>query len=122
MSQIVRDRRGEKQIVLYDEGPLHNAHNLFVHLSSEPQLDAIHRFVRLTPLPDLVVYVKEAEPVLIERIIKRGHRRIADLSAENVARFVRRATATFDELVQDPAVQRRLMVVAAGQQAALPRG
>lgn len=111
ISEIVRARRKGQQIVLLDEGVLHIAHNLFVHVAAGPKTDAISDFVKLIPLPDVVVYIRQPESTLIERIVKRGHGRIADPSYENVARFVRRAVATFDTLAQEPAVENKLLVV-----------
>jgi thymidylate kinase len=108
---IVRARRTGQQIILLDEGALHIAHNLFVHVAAGPPMDAIPAFVKSIPLPDFVVYLRQPESTLIERIVKRGHSRIANLSHENAAVFVRRAVATFDTLVQEPAVQNRLLVV-----------
>lgn len=111
ISEIVRARSREQQIILLDEGVLHIAHNLFVHVAASPKTDVIPVFVKLIPLPDVVVYIRQPESTLIERIVKRGHSRIADRSYENVACFVRRAVATFDTLVQEPAVENKLLVV-----------
>lgn len=111
IGEIVRARSTSQQIILLDEGVLHIAHNLFVHVAASPNTDAIPAFVKLIPLPDVVVYIRQPESTLIERIVKRGHKRIADPSYENIACFVRRAIDTFDKLVQEPAVENKLLVV-----------
>lgn len=111
IGEIVRARSTGQQIILLDEGVLHIAHNLFVHVAASPKTATIPAFVKLIPLPDIVVYIRQPESTLIERIVKRGHNRIADPSYENVASFVRRAVATFDKLVQEPAVENKLLVV-----------
>jgi hypothetical protein len=43
--------------------------------------------------------------------MKRGHKRIPDRSYGNVVPFIEQAVATFDKLVQNPAVKSKLLVV-----------
>jgi hypothetical protein len=104
-------RAADRQIVVLDEGPLQTAHYLFVHVAVEPNTSDLASFIRLVPLPDMVVYVTQSESVLIERTLQRGHKRIPDRSYANVQRFIRRAVATFDELEHLSAFERRLIVV-----------
>ena len=111
ISEIVRARSEGRQIILLDEGVLHVAHNLFVHVTTEPKLDVIPTFVSLLSLPDVILYVQQPESTLIERIIARGHTRIPNPSPENVASFVRRAVTTFNKLMQEPAVMNRLVIL-----------
>ncbi len=99
------------QVVLLDEGVLQVAHYLFVHVSAQPEPGGLDEFVRLVPLPDAIVYVRQPASLLIARTMKRGHKRIREHSYRNVARFIRRAVATFDELAAHPAVQSRLLIV-----------
>lgn len=114
--EIIRWRSTDRQIVLVDEGVLQAAHNLFVHGGVEVKGAHIGTFARLIPLPEVVVYLRQPEARLIERTMKRGHKRIRDGSYGNVDRFVKQAVATFDELVRDPAVASRLVVVDGEQQ------
>jgi hypothetical protein len=51
--------------------------------------------------------------------MKRGHKRIPDRSYSNVVRFIKQAVATFDKLVQYPAVESKLLVVDGGQDATI---
>lgn len=111
ISEIVHARGGSQRIIILDEGALHIAHNLFVHVAADVEMEAIREFARLVALPDLVLYVRGHEPTMIERVVSRGHRRITDASQENVARFVRQAVTTFDRLVQEPAVKNRLLLL-----------
>jgi adenylate kinase family enzyme len=109
--EIIRLRRTGQQVILVDEGVLHIAHNLFVHVSAEVKMEHLAMFAELVSLPDVVVYLKQPEELLINRIIKRGHKRIPDHSYNKVARFVKQAIVTFDKLVQHPAVENKLLVV-----------
>lgn len=116
--EIIRFRSTDQQVILVDEGVLQAAHNLFVHLSVEVKTEELSTFARLIPLPDVIIYLRQPESLLIDRIMKRGHKRIPDRSYGNVVRFVKRAVVTFDKLVQQPAVENRVLVVD-GSQAAI---
>ena len=109
--QLAR-RAADRQIVVLDEGTLHIAHYLFVHLAAEPNMDEVAVFSALAPLPDLAVYVSQLEPVLVARTLERGHKRIHDHSRAGVERFIRRAVATFEQLTAQPSLQDRLLIVA----------
>jgi hypothetical protein len=108
--EIIHRRAADRQIILLDEGTLHTAHYLFVHVSVELESKNLAAFVRLVPLPDVVVYVTQSESVLIERTLERGHKRIPDRSYANVQRFVKRAVAIFDEMAQQPTLESRLLI------------
>lgn len=116
--EIIRSRKTGQQVILVDEGPLQAAHNLFVHVSAEAAPGDLVAFAGLVPLSDVVVYLKQPEGLLIDRTMKRGHKRIPDGSYGKVARFIKRATAVFDELVQQPAVKNRVLVVDGTQKVA----
>lgn len=109
--EIIRRRKTDQQVLLVDEGSLQSAHNLFVNDSVEMKAYDLSTFVKLAPQPDVVIYIKQPEPVLIERTIKRGHKRIPDRSYYKVAPFIKQAVSMFDELVQHPAVANKLLVV-----------
>jgi hypothetical protein len=113
--EIIHFRSADQQIILVDEGVLQAAHNLFVHGSVQVKLENIATFARLIPLPDVIVYLRQPESLLIDRTMKRGHKRISDPSYRNVDRFVKQAVATFDKLVQNPPIKSRLLVVDDGQ-------
>jgi thymidylate kinase len=113
--EIIRFRDTDKQIIMIDEGVLQAAHNLFVHVSIELKTEDLLTFTRLVTLPDAVVYLKQPEGLLIERTMKRGHKRIPDRSYGKVVRFVKQAVATFDKLVQYQVVENKLLVVGDGE-------
>jgi thymidylate kinase len=109
--EIIRRRGSDQQIVLVDEGTLHAAHNLFVHVSAKADPGALATFVKLAPLPDVAVYVTQSESVLIQRTMQRGHKRILDRSPAKVELFIKRAVDIFDKLIQELVLQRGMLVV-----------
>jgi len=109
--EIIYHRGSDQQVIWVDEGTLHAAHNLFVHVSVEPDPRDLSTFARLVPLPDMVIYVTQTEPVLIERTLARGHKRISERSYANTQRFIRRAVATFDQLMREIASARRQLMI-----------
>jgi thymidylate kinase len=117
--EIIRFRSTDRQVILVDEGVLQAAHNLFVHGSVQVKAEHLATFARLIPFPDVVVYLRQPESLLIDRTMTRGHKRIPDCSYGNVAPFIERAVATFDQLVQRPEVESKLLVVDGGQTATM---
>lgn len=112
--EIIRRRSAGQQIILADEGVLQAAHHLFVHDFVPVEAEHLATFTRLIPFPDVVVYLKQPESLLIERTMKRGHQRIPDRSYNNVARFIKQAVVMFDKLVQYPAVENKLLLINGG--------
>lgn len=109
--ELVRRGASDRQVVLLDEGTLHTAHYLFVHVSTEPNLADLATFAKLVPLPDVVVHVRQSQSVLIERTLQRGHKRIPARSRSAVECFIKRSVAVFEELERQPALQGRSLVV-----------
>jgi hypothetical protein len=110
--EFVSRRSGSEQIVLADnEGILQGVHNLFVHQNSQADLHKVSRYVDLAPLPDIVLYLRQEESILVSRTLGRGHARVNGNSPDQVVHFVRQAVAVFNELVTTPKVQERLLIV-----------
>jgi len=110
--EFISGRSGSQQIILADnEGILQGVHNLFVHQNGQADLDKIAKYVELVPLPDLVLYLRQEENVLVSRTLERGHARVAGSSPDKVVHFIRQAVTVFDEMINDPRVQERLLIV-----------
>jgi len=109
--EIIRWRASAQQVILLDEGTLHTAHYLFVHVAAESKAGDVARFARLVPLPDIAVYVTESQSVLIQRTLARGHARIPDRSYASAEHFIKRAVAVFDALALQPALEGKLLIV-----------
>ena len=110
--EFISRRSGSQQVVLADnEGILQGVHNLFVHQNSQADLQKIARYVELVPLPDVVLYLQQREEVLVARTIGRGHGRITGSSQHKVVHFIRQAVAVFNELINIPEIQERLLIV-----------
>jgi hypothetical protein len=99
------------QLILADEGNVQIAHYLFVHLVQQPDLAAIEAYLRLVPLPDLVLYYKQPQAVLVERTLRRGHKRIPTCTLDQVQQFIAHAAGTFAHMASVPRLQERLITV-----------
>ncbi len=110
--EFISRRSGSQQVVLADnEGILQGVHNLFVHENSQADLHKIARYVELVPLPDVVLYLRQEEDVLVARTIARGHDRVTGSSQDKVVHFIRQAVAVFNEMINISKVQERLLIV-----------
>ncbi len=99
-------------VIVVDEGTLHAAHNLFVHVDAPPDIAELDRFAELVPLPNLAVRVMQEKETLVERTLARGHSRVRDPSSATVGRFITHAEQVFDHLVD--ALQRGDRLVGVG--------
>ncbi len=113
--EVIRRHGVDHQVYLVDEGTLHVAHSLFVQLAGEADRRDIATFAGIVPLPQVVVYLRQDEALLVERLLARGHPRVPDHSVADAVHFVRQATTVFDELVQIPAVQQKVVLVDGAQ-------
>jgi thymidylate kinase len=114
--ETIRHHGSEQQMHLVDEGTLHVAHSLFVQTIGEFNSHDLSTFASIAPLPHVVVYIRQDEAVLIKRVLARGHQRVPDHSFAAAAHFVKQAVNVFDELVQHPAIEKRLVMVDGAQQ------
>jgi thymidylate kinase len=113
--EFISRKSGSEQIVLADnEGILQGVHNLFVHQNGRADLQKVSRYVELVPLPDIVLYLQQDEDVLVSRTLGRGHARVAGSSPDKVVHFIEQAVAVFNELINVPKIQERLLVVDGG--------
>jgi len=113
--EIVRRRRSAGQIVLADEGTLHIANYLFVHVGSQPNLANLKTFTGLVSLPDAAVYVSQPETLLVSRTIQRGHKRIPKGAALLASRFIRHSLEVFETLTASSNLAERLVVLNGGE-------
>lgn len=110
--EFISRRSDNQQVVLADnEGLLQGVHNLFVHSNSKADISKITKYVELVPLPDVVLYLHQEENVLVSRTLERGHARISGNSPEGVVHFIGQAVSVFNELITNPKIQKRLLIV-----------
>jgi len=109
--EIIQRFNRDGRLVLVDEGTIHAAHNLFVHLCREPDWDQLGQFVELIPLPEVAVGLTGNEEAVVGRTLKRGHKRIRLGTRENVELFVRRGLAVFSALEDHPRLAARWLSV-----------
>lgn len=98
------------QHIVWEEGALHAAHNLFVHIGPRPRLREIGQFARYVPKPDLAIYVRASIDAVVSRTLTRGHRRLKRPD-QDVYSFAQHAHETFEALASLEAIQSRLLVV-----------
>lgn len=105
-----RYKRG--QIILVDEGPILAAH-MFVFTGSTTKASEIARFAELLPLPDLIVYIKAPVEVLVRRALQRPDppREMGSKDPAMTEKYVRSATAVFDQLMEAESIKSRLLIV-----------
>ncbi len=96
--------------LLCDEGIVHTAHNLFVHVRAAPRHKEIERFVTLLPLPDVVIWITAPLRQSLAVTLQRGHPRVAANPAAAQA-FVEHGRATFEVVGASPAIQNRLLQI-----------
>lgn len=104
---LAQKKSGSK--ILWDEGTVHASHNLFVHAVAEPDMAGVKAFARLVPLPDLIVYIRAPQPVLVDRIRRGGHKRVKRQA--DVPAFVDHAERVFDTLLAEDRLQEKVLVV-----------
>lgn len=113
--EFISRRTDTHQVVLADnEGLLQGVHNLFVHSNSQADMSKIAKYVELVPLPDVVLYLHQEEDVLVSRTLERGHARISGHSPEEAAHFIGQAVCVFNEVINNPKIQDRLLIVDGG--------
>jgi thymidylate kinase len=106
-------RYGRDRIILVDEGTVLLAHNLFVYSSASYTAEEITRFAALTPLPDLIVYVRAPVETLIGRALRRTDppREMRSKDRAQIETYVGRAAALFEQLVKTEPIRGRVLIV-----------
>lgn len=96
-------------IIIWDEGAVHAAHNLFVH--SDPGIDPdqgeIALFASLVPKPDKLIWVTAPKSQTTRVLAMRGHRRVGATAAAAQA-FADHAITTFEILAAAPDLKGRI--------------
>ncbi|MCE7981961.1 MAG: hypothetical protein DYG89_12265 [Caldilinea sp. CFX5] len=109
--EIIAQANDPDLVILADEGALQVVHYLFVHVQTPPALDQLSAYLQRAPRPDLVLYYRQPATVLIERTLRRGHKRIPERSQEKVERFIGHARQVFETVVAEPAIRQRTLIV-----------
>ena len=108
----ITQRYNRDQIILVDEGPILAAH-MFVFTDSPVTSSEIATFANLLPLPDLIVYIKAPVDVLVRRALQRSDppRELGNKTQGTIERYVKDATAIFDQLMRSERIRSHLLVV-----------
>ncbi len=110
--EIIRRFSSEnhRMVLVDNEGIVQAAHNLFAHSSGKLN-GGLSNFIESAPLPDMVAYLRQSEPILLERTLRRGHPRIRARSRHKVQHFIKQAAKTFEKLQGLPQIADRLVVI-----------
>lgn len=108
----ITQRYNRDQIILVDEGPILAAH-MFVFTGSLVTSSEIATFANLLPLPDLIVYIKAPVDVLVRRALQRPDppREMGNKDPAMTEKYVKEATAIFNQLMESERIRSRLLVV-----------
>lgn len=109
-------RRATDEVVLWDEGTLLTAYDLFVTTGVDFGGRELEEFARLVPRPDAVVHVRAPVSALVERALSRPdtRRQHAGKERARIERDVRRTTTLFDLLAASEPFRGRVLVVENG--------
>ena len=109
-NELIQTRIKDNDI-LWDEGPVHAAHNLFVHTNVPPVLSDIDKFAKLVPLPDLIVYLKAPVDEIVSRMGQRGgHARVRKNNKE-MRIFCEHAAKMFEYLISIDRIREKTIIV-----------
>jgi hypothetical protein len=106
----LRPRVRDCDVVFWDEGAVHAAHNLFVHAGSAPRREEIGLFATVVPKPDVLVWVTAPVAQSLAVTLRRGHDRVRGPAA-SARTFVERGQEAFTELCSADGVRERLLCV-----------
>ena len=104
-------RRTSRQLVLVDEGTIHSAHNILVHVPRPPRPEDIDAFCRLVPMPDLVVHVTAPLEVVLARTFARRDPPLRGRTREETERFIRHGYVLLDQLMTHESLAQRTVRV-----------
>jgi thymidylate kinase len=107
-------RRARGKVVIWDEGALLSAYNLFVPGGYPLAAAEVERFAAQVPLPDRIVYVTAPVELLVARALSRPDRRRQHVGRDEaaVARNIGQTVELFDLLAETPPVAERTLIVA----------
>ena len=109
-SVLAREANGWKA-VLVDEGTIHSAHYVLVHVNHPPRREDVEAFCRLVPMPDLVVHVVAPLETVLARTFARSDPPLRRRSKEEMERFIRHAYTMFDLLMSHETLSRKTLRV-----------
>jgi hypothetical protein len=121
--ESLRSELADYDLLIWDEGVVHAAHNLFVHSGTGPRDAEIEQFGRLVPKPDRLIWVTAPAAQSVQVVLNRGHSRV-HATADAAQAFVEHARTTFMALSRVDGLHQRIQAVdntalAADQDAAI---
>lgn len=106
----LRGEMHDYDMVIWDEGVVHSAHNLFVHAITKPRAEEIEEFGRIVPKPSLLIWVTAPTAQSANVLLRRGHSRV-HTTASAARTFAEHAQITFAVLSQVRELEERIFRV-----------
>ena len=100
-----------RHAVFVDEGTIHSAHNILVHVEHPARREEIEAFCRLVPMPDLVIHVTAPLETVLARTFARRNPPLRGRSRDEMERFIRHGHSMFDQLMRHEALSRNTLRV-----------
>ena len=94
-------RTAEKGVYIFDEGLIHCLQNVLVDDSLCVDAPDVQELLSGIPLPDIIIVVSVEHDIAVERISKRGHRRIKITSEDSKINFLNNAQSVIDNISND---------------------
>ncbi len=101
--ELVRRNASPGDVVILDEGMVHQAHSLFVHPTHGPRPAELAWFLAEVPLPDLLVLVDGPTAAVVRRTLERGHPRLPGPRNVLAERLIGHAQHVFREVARQTA-------------------
>ena len=110
------ERTDPTTAIVFDEGTILVAYQLFVYSRAPFTTAELQRFAELVPLPDRIVHVRAPIDVLTARAMERSDRRreLARTDADATRRWIERAVELFGALVELEPIRARTRTVELG--------
>ena len=94
-------RAAEKRVYIFDEGLIHCFQNVLVGDSLGVNAMNLQDLLSGIPLPDIIIAISVEHDIALERISKRGHRRIEITSEDSKKNFLNNAQTVIDNISND---------------------
>ena len=92
-------KKVHETMIILDGGMIHQAQSLFAHPDKEFNFKEVVEFMRLVPMPDVLVHLQAPQELLISRTLARGHQRLVNKQKLYVQQYIRNAVRLTEMLV-----------------------
>jgi hypothetical protein len=98
--ELLCRRASPGEVVILDEGMVHQAHSIFIHPTHGPRPLELARFLAEVPMPDVLVLVDGPTAEVVRRTVERGHPRLPGSRIVLAEQLVGRAQNVFRHVTE----------------------